>query len=122
MADVRLSHAADADIRNILFKTHEDFGYDAYLRYRRLIATALRDLALDCRRPGSVLREDIAPDVCCYHLRHSRERARTESGIVRRPRHLILFRQFRPELIGVGRILHDAMEVSRHLPLDFGDL
>ncbi|WP_246103356.1 hypothetical protein [Rhizobium straminoryzae] len=44
------------------------------------------------------------------------------SGIVRRPRHLILFRSIRPDLVGIGRVLHDSMELSRHLPPDFGDI
>jgi toxin ParE1/3/4 len=39
---------------------------------------------------------------------------------VKRPRHLLLYRILAPELIGIGRILHDAMELERHLPPDYG--
>jgi toxin ParE1/3/4 len=33
----------------------------------------------------------------------------------------LLYRVARPDLIGVGRVLHDAMEVDRHLPSQYGD-
>ncbi|WP_301557786.1 type II toxin-antitoxin system RelE/ParE family toxin [Rhizobium sp. SSA_523] len=121
MAEIRLSFAAANDISEILATTREMFGQDASLRYERLIVTALRDLGSDCRRIGAVPRPEIGPDIWSYHLRHSRERARSDSGLVRRPRHLILFRPIRADLVGIGRFLHDAMEPSRHLPSDFGD-
>lgn len=121
MTDIRLSAAAEADIVDILAQTHEDFGNEASLRYQWLIVTALGDLAADFQRNGTLLRPEIAPDVRSYHLRHSRERARLPSGIVRRPRHRILFRQVRPTIIGVGRLLHDAMDLNRHMPSAFGD-
>ncbi|MFN7093656.1 MAG: type II toxin-antitoxin system RelE/ParE family toxin [Allorhizobium sp.] len=97
-------------------RTEEEFGSDARLRYEWLLVTALRDLAADPHRNGTVPRVDIAPEVRSYHLRHSRDRARHETGIVRRPRHLILFRLLPPEIVGVGRILHDSMDLQRHLP------
>lgn len=35
---------------------------------------------------------------------------------------LLLFcRSVHPALIGVGWVLHDAMELERHLPTDYGD-
>ncbi|RWE18757.1 MAG: type II toxin-antitoxin system RelE/ParE family toxin, partial [Mesorhizobium sp.] len=43
-----------------------------------------------------------------------------EHGIVQRPRHLLLY-WIGPSLIGVGRVLHDAMELERHLPTNYGD-
>jgi toxin ParE1/3/4 len=121
MIDVRLSAAAEADIVDILSQTYEDFGNDAGIRYQWLIATALADLAADFERNGSLQRPEIGPNVRSYHLRHSRERARLPSGVVRRPRHLILFRQVRPTILGVGRLLHDAMDLNRHVPGAFGD-
>ncbi|MGI6247740.1 MAG: type II toxin-antitoxin system RelE/ParE family toxin [Pseudochelatococcus sp.] len=121
MADFRLSDAAQADIIEILAQTHERFGELARLRYEYLLVTALRDLAADASRIGSISRPELGDDVRSYHLRHSRDRARHESGIVRRPRHLLLFRLARPDLIGIGRVLYDAMEIERHLPSDYGD-
>jgi len=121
MVEVRLSTEADADILDILTRTYADFGSDALLRYEFLIVTALSDLAISNWRHGVVSRPELGPGIHSYHLRHSRDRARHPSGIVRRPRHFILYRHVMPELTGVGRILHDAMEVERHLPRSFGD-
>lgn len=121
MADFRLSAAAQADIIEILAQTHERFGEMARLRYEYLLVAALRDLADEPYRIGSIERPELGENVRSYHLRHSRDRARHESGIVRRPRHLLLFRLARPDLIGIGRVLYDAMEIERHLPSDYGD-
>lgn len=121
MADFRLSTLARADIVGILEWTHTQFGELARLRYERLLVIALRELAAEPERTGSVVRPELGANVRSYHLRHSRDRARHESGVVRRPRHLLLYRFTRSGLIGVGRVLHDAMEIERHLPADYGD-
>ncbi|WP_105381268.1 type II toxin-antitoxin system RelE/ParE family toxin [Neorhizobium alkalisoli] len=121
MTDFRLSEAAQRDIVDILAWTEERYGTQARLRYERLLVTALRDLAADFRRTGSVGRPEIGEGVRSYHLRHSRDRARYENGLVRLPRHFLLYRAVRPDLIGIGRVLHDAMEIKRHLPADYGD-
>ncbi|THV20712.1 type II toxin-antitoxin system RelE/ParE family toxin [Peteryoungia ipomoeae] len=121
MIKVRLSAEADADLLDILTRTYAEYGSDALLRYELLIVTALSDVAVSHRRSGLVARPEFGPGIHSYHLRHSWERARHPTGIVRRPRHFILYRQLLPELIGVGRILHDVMEVERHLPERFGD-
>ena len=121
MAHYRLSDAARTDIINVLAWTHEHFGEQARLRYERLLVTALRDIASEPDRIGSISRSELGEHVRSYHLRHSRNQARHESGLVRRPRHFLLYRFAQPDLIGVGRLLHDAMEIERHLPADYGD-
>ncbi|MCL6706464.1 type II toxin-antitoxin system RelE/ParE family toxin [Pseudomonas sp. R2.Fl] len=121
MGDFRLSLLARADIVDILAYTHEPFGPQARLRYERLIATALRDLANDPERRGSLARPEFGEAVRSYHLRFSRDRAGGDFGSVRRPRHFVLYRPIAPNLIGIGRLLHDAMELERHLPADFGE-
>lgn len=115
----RLSVRARSDIVDILAETEDRFGGTARERYQKLLVTALRDLAGDPERIGCHLRPELGDGVLTYHLRHSRERARHETGIVRQPRHLLLCRVLTPELIGIGRILHDAMELERHLPPDY---
>jgi toxin ParE1/3/4 len=117
MALYRLSAIAERDIIQLLAYTQANFGEIARLRYERLLATALREIATDPERQGSVDRAEIGDRVRSYHLRHSRDRARTTHGIVQRPRHMLLYR-IGPNLIGVGRVLHDAMELKRHLPAD----
>lgn len=120
MAAYRLAQAAKADIVDLLAYTEANFGEIARLRYERLLITALRDIASDPERIGSVARPELGENIRSYHLRHSRGRAKTEHGIVVRPRHLLLYRFARPDLIGIGRVLHDAMEIERHVPR-YGD-
>jgi toxin ParE1/3/4 len=117
----RLSAPAEADIIDLLVYTHERFGDVARQRYEALLVAALRDIAADPQRPGSVARSELGLAVRSYHLRHSRGRARTPDGLVRRPRHLLLYRTVRPGIIGWGRVLYDGMEIERHLPRLYGD-
>jgi toxin ParE1/3/4 len=121
MPDYGLARAARADIVDLLAYTEENFGQVARIRYLRLIEAALLDIAEDPDRIGSVARPELGRSIRSYHLRFSREHARTEHGIVLRPRHLLLYRFARADLVGVGRVLHDAMEIRRHVPKDFGD-
>jgi toxin ParE1/3/4 len=121
MTVFRLAAAAEADIGTALAWIEDRFGGVARQRYGLLIATGLRDIADDPERPGSLARPEFGPAVRSYHLRYSQERARGFDGIVRAPRHLLLYRFLDLGLIGVGRVLHDAMELERHLPADFGE-
>ena len=115
MSEYRLADAAKADILNVLAWSEETFGEAARRRYERLLITALRDVATDPGRPGSVAHPELGAGIRSWHLRNSRERARTPDAIVHRPRHFLLYRPLDPGLIGVGRVLHDAMDISRHL-------
>ena len=126
----RLSATAEGDIIQILAYTEDRFGEIARRRYEALVVAGLRDIASDPERPSSVARPELGPAVRSYHLRHSRGRARTPDGLVRQPRHFLLYRLARPDLIGrlarpdligVGRVLYDGMEVERHLPSQYGD-
>ncbi|MGI8701151.1 MAG: hypothetical protein ACR2JU_08090 [Nocardioidaceae bacterium] len=47
------------------------------------------------------------------NLRQSRDQ--TSAGVVLRPRHLLIYRVDVDTAIVVGRVLHDAMELRRHL-------
>lgn len=122
MAVFRLSATAEADIISVLAWTESHFGDVARRRYEMLLVTALRDVAADPERLGSAARPELGPGVRSYHLFHSRERSRTDDGVVHRPRHFLLYRVTNPDVIGIGRVLHDAMEIERHLPPDYGDV
>ena len=65
-------------------------------------------------RIGSVERPELGHGVRSWHLHLSRERARTETGIVRRPRPFLIYRAEHGQVV-VGRVLHDAMELARYL-------
>lgn len=118
MARYRLSAAAQADIIDILARTQERFGVDARHRYEALIVAAIRDIAENPGRPGAPERPELGAGTRSWHLRHSRDRARTGTGTVRRPRHLIVFRTSASGIVEIGRILHDAMELARHCPTE----
>jgi len=113
----RLSEAAQGDVINILAWTDEQFGEAARLRYESLIVAALRDVATQPDRPGSLARPELGAGVRSWHLRLSRDHVRPGAEVVRRSRHFLVYR-FEPALIVVGRVLHDAMELARHLDPD----
>src|SRR5882724_8242051 len=109
MRSYHLSKAAETDIFEILTWTATRFGDIARRGHEMLILTALRDVATAPERSGSQARPEIGIAIRSYHLRHSRNRAGNIGGMVSRPRHLILYRMARPDLLGIGRILHDGM-------------
>jgi len=110
----RLSAAAQSDIIQILAWSQERFGKAARLRYEALLVAAFRDFAELPDRPGSQARPELGAGVRSWHLRLSRERARTTTGVAARPRHFVLYR-IDADLLVVGRVLHDAMELARHM-------
>jgi toxin ParE1/3/4 len=112
MARYRLTHAAQADIVSILAWSHERFGEEARKRYEILIATAMRDAAEGSDEIGHTARPELGVGVFSWHLAQSR--ARSPGGTVRRPRHFLICRRD-GDLLVVGRVLHDAMELRRHL-------
>lgn len=114
MIRYRLADAAQADVIDILAWTQEQFGEAARLRYESLIVAALRDVAAQPDRLGRIERPELGAGVRSWHLRLSRDHVGTGAGVVRRPRHFLIYR-FEPALLVVGRVLHDAMELARHL-------
>lgn len=120
MALVRLSSLTQDDIVTILARTEETFGEAARLRYEALLAACLRTIAIDPKCSGSSARPEIGEGIRTYHLRHGRNRV-LPGARVRKPRHFLLYRALKPELVGVGRVLHDAMDLPQHIPEAFGD-
>lgn len=118
MPRFRLSPQAVRDIEIILAWTHEEFGEEARRRYETLLAKAMTDVAESPNRAGSHDRPEIAPTARTYHLRHSRDRVAKSTGKVRRPRHFLLYRISDDGNIDIGRVLHDGMDLKRHLPDD----
>jgi toxin ParE1/3/4 len=116
---LRLSAPAERDIEDILAHSEAEFGEIARLRYETLLTTAFTDLAADPGRAGVRIRDELGPGVRSYHLLLARDRARGANGIVRRPRHLVIFRIVKPDILDIGRILHDAMELANHIPTEY---
>ena len=116
MAHYVISPAAYRDIQSILAWTHERFGEQMRLCYESLLLRAILDVAEDPQRPGGQTRSEIAPAARTYHLRHSRDRVDPATDRVRRPRHFLLYRTGEDGRIEIGRVLHDRMDLARHLP------
>jgi toxin ParE1/3/4 len=112
---IRLSAAAQADIVDILEYSEAQFGLGARQRYEELVATALRDIAEEPDRPGSAARPELGGDIRSWHLRLSRNHAKADGSTVRRPRHMVLYTVIDETSVGVLRVLHDAMELHRHI-------
>ena len=112
MAEYRLTHAAQADIVAILAWSDEQFGQEARTRYETLIAAAIRDAASRTHDVGHTPRPELGDGVFSWHLAHSRTRAPGKT--VRRPRHFLICRR-QDHVVVIGRVLHDAMELQRHI-------
>jgi toxin ParE1/3/4 len=110
---VRLGAVAELDFANILKWTTENFGVRQSRIYRDTLLRAIGELADGPEVAGSKLRDEIMPGLRTLHVaRHGR-----------RGRHFILYRAIEGRVIEIGRILHDQMELQRHLPIpkDDGD-
>lgn len=104
---VRLSAAAAADFDAILLWTLEQFGSRQARAYAGRLAAAMARLEQGPAVPGARRREEIAPGLSTLHIGP-------------RGRHIILFRigNERRRALDVLRILHDAMDLARHVPTD----
>ena len=111
MAGYRLTDAAQNDVASILAWSHEQFGEEARKRYEALIATAIREAA-SRSDDGYTSRPELGAGAFSWHL--SRSRASSPGGKVNRPRHFLICRRDGDTLV-IGRVLHDAMDLRRHI-------
>lgn len=106
---VRLAAAAQSDFRDILGWTVAQFGQPQAQAYAETLASALEALAAGPTVIGARARDDIAKGLYTLHV--------ARGG--RKGRHFVLFRigsESGREVIDVLRLLHDAMDLQRHLP------
>jgi len=101
---VRLSAAAEADYDAILGWTDQRFGAAQAAACADALAASLARLEGGPAIPGARQRDEIAAGLLSVH-------------VGRRARHLILFRvaDAADRTIDVLRILHDAMDLARHV-------
>jgi toxin ParE1/3/4 len=120
MPPLFISPAAMEDIEAVLGWTHAEWGKAASLRYEALLIQAILDVAKNPELPGSSIRLEISSSARTYHLFHSRNHVATDVGRVKRPRHFVLYRVRADGTVEIGRVLHESMDLARHLPDELG--
>jgi toxin ParE1/3/4 len=113
VARYRLSDPAKADIASVLRSSERLHGIEARIRYRALLAAAMRRIAAAPLGASTVDRGELFAGVRSFHIRHSRNESR--EAPVGDPVHVIFFRPLGPGLIEIVRVLHERMEPSRHI-------
>lgn len=106
---VRLTATAEADFEAIISWTREQFGDLQALSYAETLTLAMGALIEGLGLPGVKARTEIGKQLFTLHV--------SRKG--RRGRHFILFRADpdpNRRLIDVLRILHDSMDLERHVP------
>ena len=116
--EVRLTRTAQRDVKAILNWSRKEFGEAAAARYKALTKQALRDIGDDPERPGSTERPEIMIEGArTYQLEFSRGSVKGQG--VKAPRHFLLYRPRGERVIEVGRVVHDALDLARHLPEEY---
>lgn len=94
---------AEADAREALRWTRREFGTTQAKRYREAIAAAVRALRTGPSPTGSSPLHPSRPALRKLHL-----------GA--RARHFLVYREAPGQVLLVLRILHDSVDLARHLP------
>jgi toxin ParE1/3/4 len=107
---VRITEPADDDFRSIIRWTAREFGEQQARAYAETLRIAVRGLSAGPTLTGVKVRDDIAAGILTLHV--------ARNG--RKGRHFLMFRVSDREghVIDVLRILHDAMDLQRHVPED----
>ena len=111
---IRYFPAARGDIKNVLKWSAENFGQAASHRYKRLLAVAISEIAVNPNLQHSYEVSGLQPRVRMYHLKHSASRAVVEGRIVKQPRHFIVYQVFPGETV-IVRVLHERMQILPRL-------
>lgn len=120
MPRLYISPAALGDIEDVLRWSREEWGEQASTRYEALLARAILDITSNPDLPGSSGRPEIAPTARTYHLADSRTHVPKLTGRVKRPRHILLYRTRPEDVVEIGRVLHESMDLAEHLPDEYG--
>ena len=106
---VRLSAAAEADYRNILRWTKDNFGSTQARAYAATLSHALQALRAGPAIIGAKERGEIGNNICMLHVTRNK----------RKGRHFIMFRVNRSQgrnIVDVLRLLYDSMDLARLVP------
>lgn len=106
---LRFSRQAVQDIADVLAFTAEQFGQGQRQRYQQIIGQALAEIADDPENMHARRRPEIHAEARTMHLARRGRPAR----------HFLLYRVTSDQFVDIGRLLHDSMELRRHLPPGF---
>jgi len=102
---VRLGAAAEVDFANIVKWTAENFGPRQSRAYRDILVQAISELAYGPNVAGSKVRDEIMAGLRTLHVARRRRRAS----------HFLMYRTAPNSTIEIVRILHDRMDLRRHI-------
>ncbi|MBL8268549.1 type II toxin-antitoxin system RelE/ParE family toxin [Steroidobacter sp.] len=108
---VRLSAAAEADFEHIVQWTSEQFGAEQAINYGETLSAALEALSDGPTICGVKARSELLKGLFSLHV----------ARLGRKGRHFIMFRLAPANsgsVIEVLRLLHDSMDLQRHLTAD----
>lgn len=107
---VRLSTTAEKDFAEVVDWTVARFGAQQAEIYAGILIAAIQELHSGSDLPGVKARNEIAKGICTLHA----------SRRGRKARHFLIFRvaSDQERTIDVIRILHDSMDLPRHLPAE----
>ena len=108
---VLLSDQAELDLLEITIWTVEKFGDRQADEYAETISLAVEALHDGPEILGVKQRDDIGLGICTFHV--------ARNG--RKGRQFVVFKSSAPYQIEVLRLLHDSMDLARHLPLSDAD-
>lgn len=103
---VRLAEQAERDLLGITLWTVENFSAQQAEIYVETLSLAIEALHDGPEVFGATVRDDLALGVRTLHV--------ARQG--RRGRHFVVFRAASEQTIEVLRLLHDSMDLARHLP------
>jgi toxin ParE1/3/4 len=103
---IRLAGQAEKDLLDITLWTAENFGTRQAEHYAETIALAIEALHDGPEILGAKVRDDISMEIRTLHV----------AWQGRKGRHFIAFSVSEGHIINVLRLLHDSMDLAKHLP------
>jgi toxin ParE1/3/4 len=102
---VRLAEQAELDLLDIVVWTAEKFGARQAESYAQTLTLAIEVLHDGPNVPGAKARDDIGSGIRTLHVAR-------DGG---KGRHFVVFTETEGRVIDVLRLLHDSMDLARHL-------
>ncbi|EXI67103.1 MAG: Plasmid stabilization system protein [Candidatus Accumulibacter adjunctus] len=104
---IRLAERAELDFLDITAWTAENFGARQAEYYAETVTLAMEALHDGPEIMGAKARDDIGSGIRTLHV--------ARQG--RKGRHLVVFKEAEGRIIDVLRLLHDSMDLPRHVPV-----